>query len=262
MFELTTAFTIGLIGSLHCVGMCGPIVVALPLGHKSLIDRSVGGLLYNLGRTITYGAMGGLFGLLGKGIGMAGFQQWASILMGVVMILGVLFPFLFRAQQGSQPTQNRVTYTIVQRLKALFGNHSKHNLLIIGLLNGLLPCGLVYVAIAGAIQTGDVVMGILFMIAFGFGTIPLLLTVSLAGQMVGAQARKRLARVIPAFVVILGIVFILRGMSLGIPYISPDTRMLTPEKEVTPGKSCCVEGDKEAESSEVPQNQAKPKKNL
>ncbi len=239
MFDIYTGLTIGLIGSLHCIGMCGPIAVALPLGQRSLFDRTIGGLIYNLGRTLTYGVMGFLFGLLGKGIEMAGFQQWASILLGVVMILSVFFPFLFKDQFGNAGFGNGISGKIVSRLRVLFGNHSKRNLLVIGLLNGLLPCGLVYVAIAGAINTNDVLAGILFMVAFGLGTIPLLLAVSLLGNMVGAKLKNKLNKIIPVFIVILGIIFILRGMSLGIPYISPKSQKLTPVKEVQVKGACC-----------------------
>jgi sulfite exporter TauE/SafE len=239
MFDIYTGLTIGLIGSLHCIGMCGPIAVALPLGRRSFFDRAIGGLTYNLGRTITYGFMGFIFGLLGKGIEMAGFQQWASILLGVVMILSVFFPFLFKDQFGNAGFGNGISGKIVSRLRVLFGNHSKRNLLVIGLLNGLLPCGLVYVAIAGAINTNDVLAGILFMVAFGLGTIPLLLAVSLLGNMVGAKLKNKLNKIIPVFIVILGIIFILRGMSLGIPYISPKSQKLTPVKEVQVKGACC-----------------------
>lgn len=257
MIDLKLAFTIGLVGSLHCLGMCGPIVVALPLGNRGFFDRFSGGILYNLGRTITYGLLGAVFGLLGKGISMAGFQQWASILMGVVMIASVLFPFLFRSQPGGASPVNTITQKIVQRLRSLFANHRKQNLLMIGLLNGLLPCGLVYVAVAGAIQSGSILHGVLFMAIFGLGTIPLLLVISLSGQLVGSAIRRRLSKVIPVFIVLLGIVFILRGMSLGIPYISPQTQMLTPDKEVNLNKPCCVKSEIESVDKQNPDHSGK-----
>lgn len=243
MFDLYTALAIGLIGSFHCIGMCGPIAVALPLGNHSFGDRALGGLLYNLGRTITYAMMGAIFGLLGKGIEMAGFQQWASILMGVVMIMSVFFPYIFKSQFNTESLGHGNTRRLVNQLKAMFSNHAKHNLLLIGLLNGLLPCGLVYVAIAGAINTNNVVAGVFFMIAFGLGTIPLLLSVSQLGNIIGHAMKRKLARVVPVFIVLLGIIFILRGMSLGIPYISPKSKMLTPDKEMKTSGACCESGE-------------------
>ena len=94
--DLFTAITIGLIGSLHCAGMCGPIAIALPLAKENWLKKISGGLFYNFGRIITYGVLGALFGLLGRGIKIAGLQQWASIAIGVIMIISVFFPFIFR----------------------------------------------------------------------------------------------------------------------------------------------------------------------
>ncbi|HSH64332.1 MAG TPA: sulfite exporter TauE/SafE family protein, partial [Bacteroidia bacterium] len=113
------------------------------------------------------------------------------------------------------------------------------NLLVIGLLNGLLPCGLVYVAVAGALNTNGVLSGIAFMVVFGLGTIPVMMSVTLLGNVIGQKLRKQMNHIIPVFIVMLGIIFILRGLSLGIPYISPKSQMLTPEKEMKVKGSCC-----------------------
>lgn len=252
MYDLYTALTIGLVGSLHCIGMCGPIAVALPLGQKSWFDRSFGALLYNIGRSLTYGVMGAVFGLLGKGIEMAGIQQWVSIVMGVVMIASVLFPFLFRGSLNFDRITSGYAGRLIGRFRKLFGNQAKSNLFAIGLMNGLLPCGLVYVAVAGAINTNDVVLGTLFMIVFGLGTIPVMMGVSLLGNIISRNLRARLNKVVPVFIVLLGIIFILRGMSLGIPFVSPKSKMLTPEKEVkaTTKGACCSSTTKEIKAED------------
>ena len=99
MYELYFfALMTGLVGSLHCIGMCGPIAIALPLGNKSPLARFAGSFVYNLGRVLTYAMLGAIFGLLGKGIEMAGFQQWASILLGSAMILSIVAPAIFRGK--------------------------------------------------------------------------------------------------------------------------------------------------------------------
>ncbi len=103
----------------------------------------------------------------------------------------------------------------------MFAIRSFQSLFFIGMLNGLLPCGLVYMAIAGAIGTGGVAEGSLYMILFGLGTIPMLLSISLAGNIMSIAVRKRINKLIPVLVVIVGVLFILRGLSLGIPYLSP-----------------------------------------
>ncbi len=235
MLELYAAFMIGFVGSLHCIGMCGPIALALPLGRRSWFDKSIGALLYNLGRSVTYGALGAVFGLLGKGIQLAGFQQWVSIAMGVMMIASVLFPFLFKGSLAFDRLAAGLVGKLIAKFRTLFGKSSKANLLTIGLLNGLLPCGLVYIALAGAIATHEVSMGIWFMIIFGLGTIPVMMSVSLIGNLISTSLRKKINHMIPVFIVILGILFILRGMSLGIPFISPRTKMLTPTHEMKHG---------------------------
>jgi sulfite exporter TauE/SafE len=229
--ELITAFTIGLIGSLHCLGMCGPIAVAIPLQKHNWPLKIAGGLLYNMGRTITYGIMGGIFGLLGQGIKLAGLQQWASIGLGIIMIISVLFPVVFREKINLDKLFSGYASRLIGRFRNLFKNHSMQSLLFIGLLNGLLPCGLVYMALAGAINTNDVMLGIAFMVMFGLGTTPALLILSLAGNVVSAGLRRKVSKVVPVFIVILGIIFILRGLSLGIPYISPPAEKLELNKQ-------------------------------
>ncbi len=227
---LTIGFTIGLVGSLHCIGMCGPIAIALPLGNRSWGDKALGAFIYNLGRSVTYGIMGGVFGLLGKGIQLAGFQQWVSIIMGVIMIVSVLFPFMFRGGFSIEKYTAGFVGKMIGRFRKLFANSSKLNLLFIGLLNGLLPCGLVYLGLAGAIATGEVYRGILFMIVFGLGTLPVMFGVSIVGNLISSSLRKKLNKVVPVFIVLLGILFILRGMALGIPFISPKTKSLSPTR--------------------------------
>jgi len=171
---LLAALVLGLLGSFHCVGMCGPIAIMLPINNNNWFSRLSGTFLYNIGRAITYGVLGAVFGLLGEGISLGGFQQWVSIIMGVLMILSVVFPILFR----NTAILDKYIYGYVDRLKTsflpLFNNKSLLSLLVIGLLNGLLPCGLVYVALAGAIASGGVFSGAMYMFVFGLGTLPML----------------------------------------------------------------------------------------
>ena len=238
IFDFIAPLTIGLVGSFHCIGMCGPIAVALPLKSHSAGAKIAGGLLYNVGRTLTYAVLGFLFGLLGAGIHLAGFQQWTSILLGVIMILSVLFPYFFKQRISLGALFTGYAGRLIARLRKLFSDHSYQSLFTIGLLNGLLPCGLVYVAIAGAINTNHVFSGALFMILFGLGTIPMMLLISLTGNMVSSRLKAAMRQVVPYFIVLLGILFILRGLSLGIPYVSPKAEKLAPvEQSMEHG--CC-----------------------
>ena len=236
--DFITPLTIGLIGSFHCIGMCGPIVVALPLKKHTLISKISGAILYNSGRVITYSLLGIMFGVLGRGIHLAGFQQWTSILLGTIMIVSVVFPYFFRTKITIGSLFSGLAARLILRLKKLFTDRSYFSLLMIGLLNGLLPCGLVYVAIAGAINSGNVGSGALFMMLFGIGTIPLLLVATLASDAIGQRIRMKMQKVVPWFVFMLGVLFILRGMSLGIPYISPTSEKLAPKTMIEKGNCC------------------------
>ena len=229
--EVISALTLGLIGSFHCIGMCGPIAIALPLKNQSWLERIISALLYNLGRTVTYGIMGAVFGLLGKGFQLIGIQQWVSIIMGIIMILSVIFPIIFRKYINADGFVTKWVSKLISTLRKLFSKRSYISLWVIGLMNGLLPCGLVYVAIAGAINTNDIVSGAIYMSIFGIGTIPIMASIPIVGNLIGTNIRRRFKGVISIFIVILGILFILRGLSLGIPYISPPTKMLQPHEK-------------------------------
>ncbi len=220
--ELISALTIGLIGSFHCIGMCGPIAIALPLKNNSWFTKFFSAALYNLGRSVTYGAMGAIFGLLGKGFQLIGVQQWVSIAMGIIMILSVFFPLIFRKHINADGFVAKWVGKLKSSFKKLFSIRSYMSLWVIGLLNGLLPCGLVYMALAGAIVSGNTIHGAVYMIVFGLGTLPIMLSVSLIGNIVSLKFRNKIRKIIPIFIVIIGILFILRGMNLGIKYISPE----------------------------------------
>ena len=221
------------------MGMCGPIAIAIPLHKDNWLMKITGGLLYNSGRIITYGILGAIFGLLGRGIQLAGLQQWSSIALGIIMILSVVFPVLFKEKIKIDKVFTGYASRLIGSFRKLFTKSSLGSLLFIGLLNGLLPCGLVYMAIAGAINTNDVMMGVAFMVVFGIGTTPALLAVSLVGNVISIGFRNKVKRIIPVFIVILGILFILRGMNLGIPYVSPKTHKLEVQEEMKVGEPCC-----------------------
>jgi sulfite exporter TauE/SafE len=221
MTILLSALVLGLMGSFHCAGMCGPIAIALPLHGNTILQKVFGGALYNIGRTITYGIMGALFGLLGQGVEMLGFQQKISVVMGALMIISVLFPALFKNKSNLGKSWSHFVGVLKRAIGKMFSIRSFSSLLFIGLLNGLLPCGLVYMAIAGAIGTGNVTQGSLYMILFGLGTIPMMLAISMAGNIMSQAIRTKINKLIPVLVIVVGLLFILRGLSLGIPFLSP-----------------------------------------
>ena len=221
MYE--TAFLIGLIGSAHCVGMCGPIALALPMPNNSgSVHMVTGRILYNLGRVATYALLGTLIGIVGHQIKLAGYQQALSILTGVVILLFAILPSRAGGQLLQLPGLSRI-WAFWQKVTArLFRTSGLGSLFLIGLLNGFLPCGLVYAGLAGSLITGSVQGGFLYMMFFGLGTFPLMLVTSILPGVITYKTRQKLNRLIPIAAMVLGVLFILRGMSLGIPFISPD----------------------------------------
>ena len=218
---LWSALLIGLFGSFHCIGMCGPIALALPLKQNDKLSLITGRILYNLGRAITYAAIGLVFGLLGQSLSLAGLQQSVSILAGVLIILMVVLPAKFSQKLYLLKPAYGFTNFLKRKFGILLKKKSVMALFSIGLLNGFLPCGLVYIAVAGAIASGGYLDGAVYMFVFGIGTLPVMLTVALAGNIIGITVRKRINKLIPTFMLVLAFLFILRGMNLGIPYVSP-----------------------------------------
>jgi uncharacterized protein len=213
-----TAFILGLVGSLHCAGMCGPLALALPPAGNNAPAYFLGRLAYNLGRIATYCALGLVFGLVGATLWLAGIQRWVSIALGVALLIGL---FASRRLVRWNPVL-LVVDRLKSRMSVLLRRRSVGSLAVLGLLNGLLPCGLVYAACAGATATGSVRAGVEYMAAFGAGTVPMMLALSLSGNLVPISLRLRLRKAIPVCLFLLGTLLILRGMSLGIPYLSPN----------------------------------------
>lgn len=218
---LYSALVLGLLGSLHCLGMCGPIAFLLPVDRSNHYKSGMQVLIYHIGRLLAYGSMGAVFGLLGSGINLFGAQQKLSIIIGLLMILLALIPY--QKMGGGQ--LNGFFYKSIAGLKNKLGKTLKRKtpdaFFSIGVLNGFLPCGLVYMALLGATAMADPLSGALYMAVFGLGTIPLMSAAVYLARILKSSMRNRLRRLIPVFVVIIGVLFVLRGMGLGIPYVSP-----------------------------------------
>lgn len=198
--------------------MCGPLALALPATGTSLPRFVLGRAAYNLGRTLTYCGLGLIFGLVGHTLLLAGIQRWISIGLGFVLLAG-LFNSRKLALSGTVSSWVSLLKT---KMVPLLHQRALVALTAFGMLNGLLPCGLVYVAGAGATVTGSPLAGALYMAAFGAGTVPLMLALGLSGKLIPLPVRLGLRKAIPVSVFLLACLLILRGMSLGIPYLSPD----------------------------------------
>ncbi|MFN7014884.1 MAG: sulfite exporter TauE/SafE family protein [Bacteroidia bacterium] len=231
---IIAALTMGFLGSFHCVGMCGPIALALPVGHFSGSRKIAAILLYNIGRILTYAAFGVLFGLIGQGFALAGFQQIMSVVIGCILLIVVLFPYSWSPKLGIAKWNGFVN-KVKMKLGLLFKQRSFSALFSIGLLNGLLPCGLVYMAIAGSVAVADAIKGSLFMALFGVGTIPAMFIVTMVKDFISLNVRNKIQKAVPVFIGVMAILLILRGLNLGIPYISPKVQ----QAECTT-MSCCA----------------------
>jgi sulfite exporter TauE/SafE len=225
--ELWSAFLIGLVGSLHCAGMCGPLTLALPSSSQRATFVA-GRAAYNLGRLVSYSLLGGVFGLVGRSLALAGLQRWASLGAGAA----ILASLAASSRYGLDLPVSRIVSGLKAAFAAALRRRTFPALFLLGVLNGFLPCGLVYVACTSAVALGGGWMAIGYMVAFGVGTIPMMLGVSLAGKNLQIGLRLRYQKLIPACLIVLGTVLMLRGMSLGIPFLSPD---LSGAHGLTPG---------------------------
>ena len=219
--EILTSFFVGLFGSFHCIGMCGPIAIALPIPNSNNLNFVLGRLLYNLGRIATYSFLGAVFGLLGSRLVISGFQQSISITLGVTIVIAVLIPAKYKAKISQHKLIQKITLPLKKGISDLFKQGTFSAMFLIGILNGFLPCGLVYVALAGAIASGDAISGTAVMILFGIGTFPTMFAATLFGKFINLNIRRKITKAIPALALVLGLLFIVRGMALGIPYLSP-----------------------------------------
>lgn len=223
--EWWTALTIGLFGSLHCVGMCGPIALALPFQDHSRWSVIRNTLIYNGGRISTYAVIGLLPGLLGQGLALAGFQQSISVILGVGFLLAAIFSW-GAGRYLHQWSLYRRFYSYLQfNLGNLLRNQTRSAFFSIGLLNGLLPCGLVYMALAGALTQTQVWSGAFYMGLFGLGTLPLMLAISLSGGMVSLRLRNLIRKATPALMILFALLLLFRGLHLDLPE-SIDTWMI------------------------------------
>lgn len=219
--SLIAGFTLGLAGSLHCIGMCGPLSMALPTWHLSKTKKFISLLLYQFGRVITYSVLGLIFGLAGRGFYIAGVQQWFSIILGALVLLSAILYFIQR--HSIHLSFLTSFYNSVQRWigKILKSNSGVSGFLLLGMANGLLPCGMVYIALATTLSFIHLSQSVSFMTMFGFGTLPAMMLIAYTGQFIKPGIRIAFRKAIPYMIAIIGVMLILRGLNLGILFISP-----------------------------------------
>lgn len=212
MYQFFVPFLIGLAGSLHCVGMCGPLLMMVPMQHRR--SPFVGWLQYHGARVSVYILMGILFGILGKGVALAGFQRLLSLAAGGILVIVALFAWRWERWTQQLPGLAHLQVWVKRELSRRMGQGQSVPLFLLGGLNGLLPCGMVYAALAGAIAAGDMLAGAVFMLLFGAGTVPLLLLLFYVGRPLQAVLRERLRLLQPLLLLIAAALLLMRGLHL------------------------------------------------
>ncbi len=218
MSWILTGLILGFLGSFHCLGMCGPLALAIPSEPDR---RNASFLLYISGKSLTYSLLGLFFGIAGQSFILAGFQQTLSIGMGVIILIAAAFPLRFEKLIKELPFYG----SAIKQIQRYFGEFLRKNgmksAFMIGMLNGLLPCGLIYMALAGAAGTGQALTGAMFMASFGMGTVPALALVVMVSGRLKSGFVPLMKKAIPLFGFTLGLMLILRGLNLNIPFLSP-----------------------------------------
>lgn len=212
---LVLGLSIGFLGSWHCVGMCGPLAMALPYRTTRPLPRFFKSLLYTLGRTSTYVGIGWLLASVGEGFSMVGMQRSLSLAVGLVLIAIVLFPYLNRRLELAV-SETAFGRWVQKQIARLYRSQYLGTFYLVGLLNGLLPCGLVYMAAFAALGSGSIQTGVLMMLGFGLGTLPLMTTLAIL------PVREWLARfqgfkLTHVLMFTAGAIMILRATTLDLP---------------------------------------------
>lgn len=218
---IVAGLTFGFLGSFHCIGMCGPIALSLPRKSAFYLRFVFSRIVYNTGRVVTYTTLGILVGFFSQIVAFSGYQQGLSIAVGAILLLALGWKRLRKQFQKMESLPAKLIGKANRRIKNLFSSGSLGALFVIGLLNGFLPCGFVYMALATALTFGTVESSAFFMAGFGMGTVPAMLGVSLAGSFISVSFRRNIQKFSPYFIAAVGFLLILRGLNLGIPFISP-----------------------------------------
>ncbi len=225
-------FLIGLLGSIHCIGMCGPIALLIPTSKHPVV-KFYQIITYNSGRVLTYSLIGLVLGLIGASMRFANIQQYISIgLGGLLLLIGVLSYLSIYNKKGGGFLMKFYS-PVKSKLGKLLGINKK-NLFAIGILNGLLPCGLVYVALALAITKNSIENSMLTMALFGLGTMPAMIFFMYFKSYINAKINIK--HIIPYAMIVMGGLLFIRGLNLGIPYLSPVIEQV--DNEVVLG-GCC-----------------------
>ncbi|MGB0886706.1 MAG: sulfite exporter TauE/SafE family protein [Vicingaceae bacterium] len=226
-----TAISLGLLSSLHCLGMCGPIAFVLPVGQRSKPGKILGIIIYNLGRVTTYSILGLLIGFFGEGLRFMGVSQIISIVLGVLLIVYVIFAKKLVKLNVTNKYAFQFNTFVKAKLGVFLKKKTNNGLYILGVLNGLIPCGVVFIALQGALLQLYIVNSALFMLVFGLGTIPMMFSITYLSNSFKPITKVKINKIMPYLTIVIALLLIVRGANLNIPYLSPSYNEQTNEIE-------------------------------
>lgn len=231
---ILSALGLGFASGFHCIGMCGPIALSMGLSKKQAANYYFHNLTYQFGRILTYAFLGALLGIIGEGFELSGFQNYLTIIAGILLIIMAIFSFGGTDFASKIPFLSKFLLSVKMNLGKLLQKADYKSRFATGVLNGFLPCGMVYMALTASLAAGGIWESSLFMLLFGLGTLPFMFAVVLVGNLVSTTFRTKVLKIIPVVMILLGGLFILRGLELGIPYLSPGENALQVHNPNTP----------------------------
>lgn len=226
-----SALALGFASGFHCIGMCGPIALSLGLTKSQAINYYLQNLTYQFGRIVSYSFLGAVLGIVGQGFEMAGFQKYLTVLVGVLLILMAVFSFGGKDFASKIPFLTHILFSVKKNLGQLLQKADYKSRFLTGILNGFLPCGMVYMALTASLAAGGIWQSASFMALFGLGTLPFMFAVVLIGNLMTQAFRIKVLKIIPFIMIVLGGLFVVRGLELGIPYLSPKAEALHLHKD-------------------------------
>ena len=223
---IISAIGLGFASGFHCIGMCGPIAISMGLTKNQKANFYLQNLTYQFGRIFTYSLLGAALGIIGQSFEFAGFQSYLSILVGVLLVTMAVFSFGGKDFASRIPMISKALLKVKITLGKILQKPDYKSRFTTGILNGLLPCGMVYMALTASLAAGGIWQSYFFMFLFGIGTFPFMFAVVFIGNFLTSTLRVKILNIIPVLMIGLGALFILRGLELGIPYVSPKAESL------------------------------------
>ncbi|MCF0058019.1 sulfite exporter TauE/SafE family protein [Dyadobacter sp. CY356] len=211
------ALSMGLLSSFHCIAMCGPIALALPVQKGNKLQQFSGLTLYNTGRTFTYASLGIILGSVGSTFTWIGYLRYLSIFSGILMLLYVLWPTRLAHYFHLPIFWQKFIQHLKKQMGEMLRSRKLQSFFLLGILNGLLPCGLVYLALISSIATGNAFSGGLYMLMFGIGTLPAMMAVGFFKQWFSTSLRSYVRKLTPIMLAIAGIILVMRGIMIEYP---------------------------------------------